>query len=849
MKSAVVIGSGPNGLAAAITMARAGWEVTVHEAADTVGGGMRSEELTLPGFTHDVCSAIHPLGRESPFFRDLELPVGWVQPDAPAAHPLDDGTAVTTERSLPATAEGLEEDRGAYLRVVNRVVSRWSDYEPVVLGPFLPRPNRLLHAVDFSFARAGLSSAPGLANASGHERARALLAGHAAHSMLPLETRPSGGVGLFLIATAHVFGWGFPRSGSQSLANALVDRLQELGGEIHTASPVDELPRADVVLADVVPRELLRIAGDRFPAHYARRYRHGPGVFKLDWALDGPIPWTADDCRRAATVHLGGTFEEIAESERAPREGRHAERPYVLLTQPSLFDDSRAPAGQHTAWAYCHVPFGSTEDMTDRIEAQVERFAPGFRELIRARSAMGPADLERHNRNLVGGDINGGTMDLAPALLPAGAEARVLPHSAQGRVPLLVLHSARWGRPRNVRVLRGADRAGRQLGSPRMSTTVAYDVDAVRARFSALQRPLAFFDGPGGTQCPDEVIDAISSYLRESNANIGAPYETSRRTDALIEHARRRAAALPRLQRRGGRVRAEHDRPQLPAHAGVRANLDPATRCSSRSSTTTQTWPRGWSCEHDLGIVVRFVEVTDDMGLDYDDLERQLSDRTRVVAFPVAANSVGTALDVRRIVELAHSAGALAWADAVHYGPHGPIDVAAWDVDVLFCSPYKFYGPHLGLAFGKRDLLASWRPYKVRPAANEPVGARFELGTLQHELLAGFVAAVDYIDSLGWDAITRHERELGERFLAGLPASVRLHGQPTMSGRVPTFCFDVPGLSPEETAERLAERDLAVWWGNYYALETMKRLGLDTEQGAVRAGIVHYNTAERSIDS
>jgi phytoene dehydrogenase-like protein len=415
VKRAVVIGSGPNGLAAAITMARAGWEVTVHEAANTVGGGVRSEELTLPGFTHDVCSAIHPLGRDSPFFRDLELPVGWAQPDAPAAHPLDDGTAVITERSLLAMAESLADDRGPYLRVFNRLVSRWSDYEPVVLGPFLPRPNRLLHAVDLSVARAGLSSARGLAKRFRSERARALLAGHAAHSMLPLETRPSGGVGLFLIATAHVFGWGFPRGGSQRLADALADRLQELGGEIRTASAVDELPRADVVLADVVPRELVRIAGDRIPAHYARslgRYRHGPGVFKLDWALDGPIPWTAADCTRAATVHLGGTFEEIAESERAPREGRHAERPYVLLTQPSLFDDSRAPAGKHTAWAYCHLPSGSAEDMTARIEAQVERFAPGFRDVILARSAIGPADFERRNRNIVGGDINGGTMDL-----------------------------------------------------------------------------------------------------------------------------------------------------------------------------------------------------------------------------------------------------------------------------------------------------------------------------------------------------------------------------------------------------------------------------------------------------
>jgi phytoene dehydrogenase-like protein len=415
VKRAVVIGSGPNGLAAAITMARAGWEVTVHEAADTIGGGVRSEELTLPGFMHDVCSAIHPLGRDSPFFRDLELPVGWAQPDTPAAHPLDDGTAVTTERSLFATAEGLADDRGAYLHVFNRLVSGWSDYEPVVLGPFLPRPNRLLHAVDLSVARAGLSSARGLAKRFRSERARALLAGHAAHSMLPLEARPSGGIGLFLIATAHVFGWGFPRGGSQRLADALADRLQELGGEIHTASALDELPRADVVLADVVPRELIRIAGDRLPSHYThalRRYRHGPGVFKLDWALDGPIPWTAADCKRAGTVHLGGTFAELADSERAPRQGRHAERPYVLLTQPSLFDDSRAPAGKHTAWAYCHVPSGSTEDMADRIEAQVERFAPGFRDLILARSAIGPADFERRNRNILGGDINGGLMDL-----------------------------------------------------------------------------------------------------------------------------------------------------------------------------------------------------------------------------------------------------------------------------------------------------------------------------------------------------------------------------------------------------------------------------------------------------
>jgi cysteine desulfurase family protein (TIGR01976 family) len=376
-----------------------------------------------------------------------------------------------------------------------------------------------------------------------------------------------------------------------------------------------------------------------------------------------------------------------------------------------------------------------------------------------------------------------------------------------------------------------------------MSTTLL-DVQAVRSRYSALQRPLAFFDGPGGTQVPDEVIDAISAYLRETNANVGAPYETSRRTDELVAHARRRAAdflgcsdeevafgpsmtalnflltrALGRALRQGEEVlvtRLDHD-----------ANVAP------------------WlELQHDLGIVVRFVDVHDDLSLDYDDLERQLSERTRVVAFPIAANSVGTAPDVRRVVELAHSVGALAWADAVHYGPHGRIDVDAWDVDVLVCSPYKFFGPHMGLAFGKKDLLASWRPYKVRPAANEPVGHRFELGTCQHELLAGFVAAVDYVDSIGWDAITAHERSLGQRFLDGLPANVTLHGLPGMEGRVPTFCFDVAGRGSEEVAVHLASRDVAVWWGNYYALETMRKLGLDEESGAVRAGFVHYNTPE-----
>ncbi|MFO7590826.1 MAG: cysteine desulfurase-like protein [Acidimicrobiia bacterium] len=373
-------------------------------------------------------------------------------------------------------------------------------------------------------------------------------------------------------------------------------------------------------------------------------------------------------------------------------------------------------------------------------------------------------------------------------------------------------------------------------------STVALDVGAVRARFSALDRLLAFFDGPGGTQCPDEVINAIAEYLRRDNANIGAPYETSRRTVDLVDLAHERAASFlgcapeevafgPSMTALNFLLTRAFARTLRPGDEVVVTALD--------HDANVSPW---LEIAHDIGIVVHVAGVTDELALDYDHLASLLSERTRVVAFPVAANSVGTAPDVRRIVELAHGAGALAWADAVHYAPHGPIDVAAWDVDVLICSPYKFFGPHMGMAFGKRDLLASWRPYKVRPAADDPVGHRFELGTSQHELLAGFVATVDYVDSIGWDAILAHERALGTRFLAGLPETVELYGLPTMDGRVPTFCFNVPERSPEEVAVLLAERDLAVWHGNYYAVETMKHLGL--ADGAVRAGIVHYNTED-----
>jgi cysteine desulfurase family protein (TIGR01976 family) len=374
-------------------------------------------------------------------------------------------------------------------------------------------------------------------------------------------------------------------------------------------------------------------------------------------------------------------------------------------------------------------------------------------------------------------------------------------------------------------------------------STVALDVGAVRARYSALRQPLAFFDGPGGTQVPDEVIDAVSRYYRESNANVSGPYETSRRTEALVSQARLTAAEFLGC---------------APDETIFGANM--TTLAFALTRTAGREWNEGdeivvtrldhdanvspWlELGHDKGLEVRFVDIHDDTTLDLDDLERQLTTRTRVVAFPVASNAVGTLSDVSRIVQLAHDAGALAWADAVHYAPHSPIDVGEWGVDVLICSPYKFFGPHLGIAFGRSELLESWRPYKVRPASDQPLGHRFETGTLPHELLAGFVAAVEYIESIGWEAIQSHERALGERFLAGLPENVTLYGLPTMDGRVATFAFNVDGMPTRDAAARLGDAGYAVWQGNYYALEVMKRLGLE-DGGAVRAGIVHYNAAD-----
>jgi phytoene dehydrogenase-like protein len=416
----VVIGSGPNGLAAAITIARTGRSVLVREAAATIGGGTRSEELTLPGFVHDVCSAIHPLAAVSPFFRALPLRehgLHFADPPAALAHPLDDGTAVMLERSVDSTAAGLVEDDEPYRRVLGRLAADWPRLDAALLGPVVRAPRHPVALARFAFHALRSASAATSSLFRG-ERARALFAGCSGHSMLPPDKSVTAAFGLVLLTLGHVAGWPVARGGSQAIADALASYLRSLGGEIETGRPVEslgDLPRARAVLCDVTPRQLVRIAGDRLPPSYRHaleRYRYGPGAFKLDYALDGPIPWRAPECARAACVHLGGTMEEIAASAGAVWEGREPEHPFLLVGQQSLFDVTRAPPDKHTAWAYCHVPNGSTTDMTERVEAQLERFAPGFRDRILARSALFPADLERHNPNIVGGDINGGVQDL-----------------------------------------------------------------------------------------------------------------------------------------------------------------------------------------------------------------------------------------------------------------------------------------------------------------------------------------------------------------------------------------------------------------------------------------------------
>ena len=419
---AIVIGAGPNGLAAAITLAQAGRSVLVFEAKDTVGGGSRSMELTLPGFVHDICSAIHPLGLNSPFFRALPLAqygLEWIHPPTQLAHPLDDGSAGLLERSIEATSATLGPDAAAYNQFMTPLVADWPLIEHAFLGPLRLPP--LFHH-PFALGRFGLSalrSAQSLARQLFRgERARAIFAGMSAHSMLSLDQPTSAAAAMLLGVIGHVIGWPFPRGGSQKIVDALAAHLHTLGGEIVTGvevKSIDVLPPARALLFDVTPRQLIRIAGDHLSNGYKRalqHYRYGPGVFKIDYALDGPIPWQAEECLRAASVHLGGTLPEVAASEYQVTHGQHPEKPFVLLAQQSFFDETRVPAGKQTVWAYCHVPNGSTFDMTRRIEAQIERFAPGFRDRILARHITNPAALERYNANYIGGDINGGIQDL-----------------------------------------------------------------------------------------------------------------------------------------------------------------------------------------------------------------------------------------------------------------------------------------------------------------------------------------------------------------------------------------------------------------------------------------------------
>ena len=369
------------------------------------------------------------------------------------------------------------------------------------------------------------------------------------------------------------------------------------------------------------------------------------------------------------------------------------------------------------------------------------------------------------------------------------------------------------------------------------------DVDAIRARFPALAGGAVLLDAPGGTQCPQSVLDAITGYLGSSNANLGGAFAASRRSDELVAHAHATAAAFLGCHAEETIFGQNMTTLNFALTRALGRTLEPGDEILVTRLDHDGNIAPWLELARDLDLRVELVEIRDDTTLDLDDLERKLTERTKVVAFPLAANAFGTTTDAAHIVELAHAAGALAWIDAVHYGPHGPIDVAALDTDVLLCSPYKFFGPHLGLAYGREELLRSWRPYKVRPAADEPVGSRFETGTSAHELLAGFVTAVDYLDEIGWDAIQAHERGLGQRFLDGLPDRCALYGPDTMEGRVPTFAFRVDGTAPREVAEQLAAREIAVWDGDYYAFEAMTALGLQPE-GAVRAGFVHYNTLE-----
>ena len=416
---AVVVGSGPNGLAAAILLQQNGLSVLLVEGKDTIGGGMRSAELTLPGFVHDICSAIHPLAAASPFFQTLPLKehgLEYIYPDLAAAHPFDNGSAAALKHSIVETADQFGTDATNYLQLVGSIVKDWPAIAADVLGP-LHYPKHPL-----AMARFGLKafqSLTGITRGFNTEEAKGFLAGMGAHSMQPLNKSTTAAVALVLAAAGHLGGWPLPRGGSQQIADALGSYFISLGGKIETntyISSLSQLPSTKAVLFDVSPRQLLQIAGHRFSNIYRwqlERYRYGMGVFKVDWALDGQIPFKADECRHAGTIHIGNTLTEIAAAEQQVWQGRHPEKPFVLLTQQSLFDPTRAPEGKHTGWAYCHVPTGSTVDMTDTIEKQIERFAPGFRERILARHTINSTQMQEYNANYIGGDINGGVIDIS----------------------------------------------------------------------------------------------------------------------------------------------------------------------------------------------------------------------------------------------------------------------------------------------------------------------------------------------------------------------------------------------------------------------------------------------------
>jgi phytoene dehydrogenase-like protein len=425
---AVVVGSGPNGFSAAITLAQQGLSTLLVEAKDEVGGGMRSAKLTLPGFIHDICSAVHPLGVASPILKSFDLEscgLQWIFPPAALAHPLDNGRAVMLETSVSDTAERLGNDHHTYVKLINPLVKNWSYLLSVILSP-LHFPEHPLVLATFGI-KARLSIDDFINHYFKSTEARALLAGIACHSIMPTDKWGGASFGLVLAAAGHAIGWPVAKTGSQSIANALKRKLISLGGDVQTGREIrklNDLPPSRVQILDVTPRQLIAIAGQKLPAKYLHRlkgYKYGPGIFKIDWALSGPIPWKATECLRAATVHLGGSYEEIAEAENAVWENKHPDKPLVILAQPSLFDVSRVPAGKQTAWAYCHVPNGSIQDMTARIEKQVERFAPGFKDLILMRSTYNTAQLELYNPNYVGGDISGGVQDpLLRLLRPLG---------------------------------------------------------------------------------------------------------------------------------------------------------------------------------------------------------------------------------------------------------------------------------------------------------------------------------------------------------------------------------------------------------------------------------------------